>query len=291
MTHAFLDALLTKLIQIADLRRCTIIWAKNWAEILCSQGEITQTLKKLIADLLHDLPSGEIIDVCIGLHWTAVVADVGGVLSCGLASTLRSDLHNHGEPTIPTAGNLIGMPATELAANLKSEHPTRSSLGLAALNALLPRSPELWADQHAEETILELGIGKRVALIGHFPFVPRLREQIAHLDVLEFAPLDDDLPASVAPKIIPQADVVAITGMTLHNGTLEALLVLCSPDAKVLLLGPSTPLSQVMFDYGIDLLAGAVVEKINPVLETVRQGGNFRQVRRAGVRLVTYSSD
>ena len=262
---------------------------QNWAEKYCSHGEISQTLKKLITDLLRDLPTGEIVDVCIGLHWTAVVADVEGVRRCGLASTLRGGSYHLEEPAIIDAGNLMGMPATDLAANLKSEQPTRSSLGLAALNALLPRSPELWADQHAEETILEFGISKRVALIGHFPFVPRLREQIAHLDVLEFVPLDDDLPASAAPQIIPQADVVAITGMTLHNGTLEALLALCSPDAKVMLLGPSTPLSPVMFDYGIDLLAGAVVEKINPVLEAVRQGGNFRQVRRAGVRLVTYS--
>ncbi len=151
----------------------------------------------------------------------------------------------------------------------------------------MPRSPGLWVDQHAAETILELGVGKHVALIGHFPFVPRLRQQITNLDVLEFIPQADDLPASAAPQVIPQADVVAITGMTLHNGTLESLLSLCSLEAKVLLLGPSTPLNPVMFDYGIGLLAGAIVEEIEPVLQVVRQGGSFRQVRRAGVRLVT----
>ena len=75
--------------------------------------------------------------------------------------------------------------------------------------------------------------------------------------------------------------------MTLHNGTLEKLLALCRSDARVMLLGPSTPLSPVLFDYGIDLLAGSVVERIGPVLRAVSQGGNFRQVRRAGVRLVT----
>ena len=181
------------------------------------------------------------------------------------------------------------MPASALAAHLNSGHPTSSSLGLAALNALLPRPPENWTNQHAEETILELGRDQRVVLVGHFPFVPRLREQIAQLNVLEFSPLEDDLPASAAPQVIPKADVVAITGMTLHNGTLETLLSLCSSEATVMLLGPSTPLSPVMFDYGIDLLAGAVVDEIKPVLQVVREGGNFRQVRRAGVRLVTYA--
>lgn len=245
-------------------------------------------MQNLIADLLRDLLWGEIVDICIGLNWTAVVVDVDGERRCGLASTLWGDANNKVDLEIPTTGNLIGQPARELAAYLKSEHPTRSSLGLAALNAILPRSPELWINQHAEETILEMGIGKRVALIGHFPFVPHLRDQISHLDVLEFSPLDDDLPASAAPQVIPQAEVVAITGMTLHNGTLEALLSLCAPDAKVMLLGPSTPLSPVMFDYGIDVLAGATVEEIDPVMESVRQGGNFRQVRQSGVRLVTY---
>ncbi len=256
------------------------------------QGDIiSRILKKLIADLLHDLPAGEVIDVCIGQNWTAVVVDLEGEPRCGLASTLRGKPHHHGEPAIPAAGKLLGLPATELAAYLHSDHPTQSSLGLAALNALLPRSPELWTDQHAEETILEMGIGKRVVLIGHFPFVPRLREQLTHLDVLELTPLEDDLPASAAPQVIPQADVVAITGMTLHNGTLEALLSLCSPQAQILLLGPSTPLSPVMFDYGISLLAGSIVEEIEPVLQAVRQGGTFQQVHRAGVRLVTYTRD
>ena len=246
-------------------------------------------MQNLIDDLLRDLPAGKIIDVCIGLNWTAVVVKVAGELRCGLASTLRGGNHHHGDPAIPAAGNLVGLPASELAANLKSDHPTRSSLGLATLNALLPRAPKNWTDQHAEETILALGRDKRVVLVGHFPFVPHLRERILQLDVLEFSPLEDDLPASAAPQVIPQADVVAITGMTLHNGTLEALLSLCSSNAQVMLLGPSTALSPVLFDYGIDLVAGAVVEKIEPVLQVVSQGGNFRQVRRAGVRLVTYT--
>ncbi len=54
-----------------------------------------------------------------------------------------------------------------------------------------------------------------------------------------------------------------------------------------MLLGPSTPLSPLLFDYGIRLLSGALVEEIEPVLAAVSQGANFRQVHHAGVRLVT----
>jgi hypothetical protein len=42
-----------------------------------------------------------------------------------------------------------------------------------------------------------------------------------------------------------------------------------------------------MFEYGIDMLGGSIVTDIDPVLRTVSQGGNFRQVKAAGVRLVT----
>ena len=54
-----------------------------------------------------------------------------------------------------------------------------------------------------------------------------------------------------------------------------------------LVLGPSTPLSPVMADYGVNLLAGSIVEDIPAVLAAIGQGANFRQVHKAGVRLIT----
>lgn len=53
-----------------------------------------------------------------------------------------------------------------------------------------------------------------------------------------------------------------------------------------MVLGPSTPLSPVLFDYGVNIISGAVVDQIEPVMRVVMQGGNFRQVHKAGVRLV-----
>jgi uncharacterized protein (DUF4213/DUF364 family) len=107
------------------------------------------------------------------------------------------------------------------------------------------------------------------------------------LTVLEINPLSDEVPATSAQDVLPAADVVAITGMSLINRTFEDLLNLCSPGSFVIVLGPSTPLSSVFFDYGVDLICGSLVTKIAPVLRAVRQGANFRQVHRAGVRLVS----
>jgi uncharacterized protein (DUF4213/DUF364 family) len=68
------------------------------------------------------------------------------------------------------------------------------------------------------------------------------------------------------------------------------LLRYCPPEALVMIVGASTPLSPILFNYGVDLLAGAVVINPDQVLQTLSQGGNFRQIHRAGVRLITLDS-
>ncbi|MEW5868904.1 MAG: DUF364 domain-containing protein [Chloroflexota bacterium] len=241
---------------------------------------------KFFEDLIAGLPDGEVRDVRIGLHWTAVVAWVEGELRCGLASTQKPGGHSHDEPNVPQAGDLQGCSGRELVDLFYSDQPVLTSVGMAALNALLPRTPEKWIDANAEETLAQRGRGRQVALIGHFPFVPRLREKVGELTVLELDPREGDMPAEAAAQVLPKVDIVAITSMTLVNRTLPDLLKFCSAQAFVMLLGPTTPLSPRLFEHGIDWLSGSVVTEIEPVLRVVSQGGNFRQVHRAGVRLV-----
>jgi uncharacterized protein (DUF4213/DUF364 family) len=174
-----------------------------------------------------------------------------------------------------------------MAGWIESNIALRRSLGCAAINALLPRNPSLWIDQNAEKAILDHGRGKKGVLIGHFPFVDRIKGELEELIVLDLQPLGEDLPASVAPEVLPTADIVAITGMTFINHTLSQLLKLCGPDAFVILLGPSTPLSPILHEHGVNLLAGSIVENIPEVIGALSQGGNFRQIHRAGVRLIT----
>jgi hypothetical protein len=243
----------------------------------------------LLPALLKHAPDGEIQEVRIGLHWTAVVARVDGATRCGLCSTLSTP-HEHPESArVPNAGELENTSGKQLAAVAgNQDNPTLSSVGVAALNSLLPPPPkEYWIGGNAEDVLTERGRDKHVVIVGHFPFIPTLRENVGRLDVLELRPRDDDLPAQLASKVIPQAHVVAITSMAFANGTLEDLLQLCSPEAAVMLLGPSTPLSPLLSEYGIHLLSGSIVEAIDPVLKIISQGAHFRQVHRAGVRLIT----
>lgn len=240
----------------------------------------------LTEEILNTLHEGPVVDVRLGLHWTAVVVEVDGERRCGLASTLTRP-HAHGaSPAVPRAGDLASLGGRALAAFALGAEPELSSLGVAAVNALLPREPHTWREGNAEQLIARLGTHKRTALIGHFPFVDRLRESLGHLDVIERAPRDGDLPETAATEVLPKAELVAITGMTFVNHSLEGLLAMCSPRATIMILGPSTPLSRVLLD-SVHLVSGSIVTDIDPVLRSVSQGGSFRQVHHAGVRLVT----
>lgn len=241
---------------------------------------------KMIEAILTTLEPGVVVDVRIGLRWTAVVAEVAGERRCGLAATLTGEPQLEGRPSIPDAGRLADFPAADLAALALGSPSELSSVGIAALNALLPRQPQSWQEINAETLISERGAGKNVVLVGHFPFVDRLRAAVGNLVVLEQAPRDGDLPASAASRVLPGADLVAITGMAIVNHTLHDLLAMCSPQVLTLVLGPSTPLSPVLFSAGVDVVCGAIVTDCDAVLRTVCQGGNFRQVHRAGTRLV-----
>lgn len=237
--------------------------------------------------ILKSLSDHPLREIRVGLHWTAAVVEKKDGPQCGLASTLGEGHHHSGEPTIPQSGSLASQSALELASWIDSDIPLRRSIGCAVINALLPKRPESWVDQNAEEAILGRGRGKKNILIGHFPFAKNLRAELEDFKVLELNPAEGDFPASAAPELLPQADLVAITGMTFINHTLPGLLDLCRPEAYVLVLGPSTPLAPLLSEYGVDLLAGSWVEDIPAVLAAVGQGANFRQVHRAGVRLIT----
>lgn len=246
-------------------------------------------MNSVLDNLIASLPSATVQKIQIGAFWTVVVVEVAGERRCGLASALRGfdDHHHGGGPAVREAGQLLARDAVELARLVNSTSLMEASVGMAAINALLPVEEAWWVDLNAEEVIAEHGQGKKVALIGHFPFIPRLQERVGELWVIEKDPRGDDLPAKAAHEFLPQADVIAITGTTLINHTFDGLMAIRNPGAVVLVLGPSTPLSPLMFDHGVHLLSGAIVEDIDSVLRAAGQGANFRQLHRQGVRLVT----
>jgi uncharacterized protein (DUF4213/DUF364 family) len=246
-------------------------------------------IEALLTSLRDDAPVSQVL---VGAFWTAVVLGADSQCHtlhprCGLASTLRPSVHPDGAP-ISQAGRLLGGSGRELAGWLRSSSTLEASIGAAALNALLSVDEEACTEINAEDVILERGTGRRVAIVGHFPFVERVRQAAAECWVLELHPHPGDLPSDQAAELLPQADAVALTGTSLINHTFDDLISLCRPDAFVLLLGPSAPLSPVLFDAGVSAISGTRVADSERVLRSVAQGATFRQIKReGGVRLLT----
>jgi uncharacterized protein (DUF4213/DUF364 family) len=241
----------------------------------------------LVDDLLASLPAKEVAlrDVRVGPFWTVVWTGRGA----GLASTQRDAHTPHGHSLIRWAGDLMDHSPQELAGLLRSRSPMEAALGMATVNALLEVDEEALTDRNASEEIIRRGEGKRVVIVGHFPFIPKVRREVGHLDVLELDPSPGELPPAAASEVIPRADVVAITGTSLLNKTFDGLIRHCQPDAFVMVLGPTSPLSPVLFDYGVDLIAGTRIIDPDVAMTVAGQGAIFRQMR--GVWLVTMTKD
>ena len=245
-------------------------------------GHASQTMN-LVQELLNAIADDSpVADVRIGLHWTVLLTEDG---RAGIANANYEHGHEHGTPDVRAAGTLIGQSARALAGWALDGRPVERGIGVAALNALLPTPPEdQLSDMNAAEVLLHKAPGKRVVVVGHFPFLPQLREAAGELFVLELDPGPGEYPASAGPGIVPQADIVAITGSAIVNGTLDGLLPLCRPGAYVLILGPSTPLHPIVLDWGVDAIASSIVVDPKLCMEYASQGSTFRQLR--GVRKV-----
>ena len=234
-------------------------------------------LEDLIASLREDAPVREVL---VGPFWTAVWSR-----ACGLASTVMPEEHEHGATFVGGSGELAGSSALGLCHLAFSDSMLEAGIGMAAINSLLDVDEKRCEELNAGQLLIERGQGKRVALVGHFPFVSALREAAARLWVLELRPRPGDVGAEEAQAAVPEADIVAITGSAFINHTVERLLSLCQPESFVVVLGPTTPLSPVLFDYGVDVISGTRVVDPELALRCLSEGATFRQIR--GIRLLT----
>jgi uncharacterized protein (DUF4213/DUF364 family) len=66
-------------------------------------------------------------------------------------------------------------------------------------------------------------------------------------------------------------------------------LKMCNPEATIMVLGPSTPLSEVFFKHNVSIISGSQVVDENKTLLTVEQGGSFSQV--LGVKRISVFKD
>lgn len=212
--------------------------------------------------LLDAMPEGMTVDeVVCGKGWTMVRSGE----NVGLAMTI----HETARPRIFTRP-WEGADLKEVAACVKSWNFEEAAVGMAAINAYhnapaqaVKNGIALVTDGSAPEkdaffSNIDAFRDKRVCVVGHFPYLEKRVAPYARLSILERMPCPGDFPDSACEYILPEQDFVFITGCTLVNKTMPRLLEL-SRQAHVVLVGPSVPLSTLLFDFGADELSGTVI--------------------------------
>jgi uncharacterized protein (DUF4213/DUF364 family) len=231
----------------------------------------------IIDDLISSLSGDSLVrEVYTCVFWTAVVSK-----HCGLSSTFRDEHPHHG--MVRGVGDLRNRSALELAEYAKSDNLLEASIGMATINSLIDIDETKCDAENALDVLIEKGEGKDIAVVGHFPWIPKLRQVARKLWVLEQRPQAGDLPAEAAEDILPKADVVAITGTSLINHTAEKLLDLAK-GSFIVMVGPTSPLSPVLFDWGVHVVSGTKVVEPEKMLRSISEGAIFPQVQ--GVKLM-----
>jgi len=234
---------------------------------------------KIVRRLYEELKNEEveIKDVWLGLHWTAVES-----MYVGMAHTYKTD----SKIQVENAGSFTGLDVRKVIKMALSKEPLNASVGIAAINSLIK---PIGIEESVNPYIEKESKGKTICIIGRFPFNDEMRKIAKKTYILEFEPLPGELPSDACEEVVPKADINIITATTLINGTIDHLLEISS--GKNIVLGPSTPMHPILFEYGIDVLAGVrVVDKMLLQRAIVQGVKKFKQL--GGTKPITlYKSE
>ncbi|MDR1394965.1 MAG: DUF364 domain-containing protein [Deltaproteobacteria bacterium] len=242
---------------------------------------------ELYDHLLASVPEDAVAaEAAFAPYWAAILSSRGGT---GLAHILP---HPQNDTPAPEPGSIIGRPLRELARGLKSWDETETAIGLAAVTAsansallaagLSPASPE--SGEAAFEYYLELARGRKVAVIGHFPGLDGLRKAASEFYILERQPEKGDLPDTAAEYLLPDMDLVFITGSSLVNKSLPRLLELAR-EAHTGLVGPSVPLLPSLFKFSLSSLSGTVFHDFKTIAKAIADGKTASLFKYGGFRV------
>lgn len=232
----------------------------------------------LIKDLISIVSSYPVKEVLVGIFQTLVWSK-----NCGLSSTLKQERCPH--VGVRESGSLINKNVKELSQYLLSDNLLEASIGMAAINSALHIEREKLETLNAKDLILEKGTGKIVGVVGYFPFLGKIKHKFNELYIFEKFPGEGDLKEEEIQEFLPRADVVAITGTSISNHTFENILKYTKRESYIIVLGPSTPVSPLLFEYGVDAISGILVQDIPFIISQVKEPTPFRYLK--GVDYVT----
>jgi uncharacterized protein (DUF4213/DUF364 family) len=240
----------------------------------------TNQTDPILTRLLEDLPSGwRVSQLYLGPTFSAsFIENTRGEHRIGLAALPGSAPAEDG--FLQLGFNRLDFPeAGAFSLHALSSERVKTSAGLATLNALLQPEPALLSPIDAGDWLVEEGRGRKIALVGRFPFIDELVPVVGKLWVFELDPQPGEYGFCDAPEIVPQADILAVTGSSLLNHSLQDYLALANSATQIIVLGPSTPLSPRLFEFGVHVLSGVLVDDEAALLESISNGLSFRRMK------------
>ncbi len=261
---------------------------------------IEQTLDILKSRHKSRIENLTLIKVHMGMHLSAVQLSDG---SCGVAGNApnngqhapRKKERDFGDFTPNQIG---GRKVLELLETTK-QGPIIDTLKIAVLNALssglLADSGYTVMEDKDPMELLDLSQTRKITIVGAFQsYIRTLAAAGHHLRVLEMneESLGEELkkfyvPAQEYPSVIPDSDVVIITGLTLVNHTIDGLLSHIKPGAQVVVTGPSANiLPEVLFSNGVTIIGATRITDPEMLFSTVSEGGSGYHLFRYGARKI-----
>jgi uncharacterized protein (DUF4213/DUF364 family) len=264
----------------------------NLANGISAGGILADTVAAVTDILGAELDHIAVERAVIGLFFTGVKLSSGHAGACAtpIKTIPEAVCCPSSAMAMPFPGKLKGKPARDAVKEAFSPHGIRRGVGIATLNAL---AELCW--ERRPHPLFELRPGidafdandfhpeDRTVVVGAFvPFLKELKRRRQPFLVLEKDP--DTLkaeempfyrPAEMAREVVPEADVLLVTGTTLLNDTLEDLLSWARPEARVTVVGPTVGLLPDAFlKRGADILGGVRVTAPDDFLDLLAEGGS-----------------
>lgn len=253
---------------------------------------LEETVEEVKSKLKENIQDIKVERAVVGLFFTGVKLNTG---SAGICATPIKEIPEavccpSSARSMPNAGRLKDRPVMKYLNDVLSSTPLKRTIGIAVLSALSSYCWEkgLVKGYNRKTSVdatdyLKIKDESHPVLIGAIvPILRILKERKKPFSVIELDPRTlkpDEMPFYVPVEktgdIVPEADVLVITGTTLINGTLEGILELTRPDAQVVVLGPTASLlPHAFFKRGVDILGGDTVTNPDKMLDVLAEGGS-----------------
>jgi uncharacterized protein (DUF4213/DUF364 family) len=223
----------------------------------------------LYTALLRPIIAAPIRRIVLGVNWTLVESETG----CGLAQTPRRDAP--GCQPISGAGDLAKRDLRSIAEFVHSDNPMETTLGMAAINAFHNRSDLTGSDENGLDAFRDAE--GPVTVVGRFPGLER---HLKSYRVVEREPREGEFPESAFRDLAAESAGIVITASTLANKSAERLFEQAE-GKRIAIVGPGTPFAVDLYKFGVEVLAGSVVENADLAAIIVGQTGGAAALKQA----------